>query len=416
MRKGKLTDSKKNEGIIQKAYAFFITFNNPRVHGIAGITPEEMESMSNEKICQLVAEGFCNRPSKHAAVVYCVSATGMEHIHAVFSGLNQIYFNTLKKFLGPAAHIEIQRGEKAEAEAYINKTGKYAEKGEKVLAKFQIGEIRSNQGHRSDLDLIREAINEGLTWKEVRRLNNRFFDTRITATIKNMYFDKREQETPFKRDVNVHWYCGDSGSGKTGVIFELVEKYGEGNVFLVSDYKNPFDGYAGEPVIILDEFRGQLPYAMVLGMLEGYKKEVHCRYANVTGLWTEVYITTIRTPEEVYEKMISEDEKHSDPISQLLRRINDISYCYRVNRPDGSKKDGKGNPAEFYRFSVSGETYRHMKTSTILGSKLEQLKRKAEEHYSANYQKPGDTVDAFGIKPEIIIPEKTEVPKLEAIL
>ena len=57
-----------------------------------------------------------------------------------------------------------------------------------------------------------------------------------------------------------------------------------------------------------------------------------------------------------------------------------------------------------------------MKTSTILGSKLEQLKRKAEEHYSANYQKPGDTVDAFGIKPEIIIPEKTEVPKLEAIL
>ena len=111
MGKKELTGTKKNEGTIKKAYAFFITFNNPRVHGIAGITPEEMESMSNEKICQLVAEKFCNRPSKHAAVVYCVSATGMEHIHAVFSGLNQIYFNTLKKFLGPAAHIEIQRGE-----------------------------------------------------------------------------------------------------------------------------------------------------------------------------------------------------------------------------------------------------------------------------------------------------------------
>ncbi len=38
MGKKELTGTKKNEGTIKKAYAFFITFNNPRVHGIAGIT------------------------------------------------------------------------------------------------------------------------------------------------------------------------------------------------------------------------------------------------------------------------------------------------------------------------------------------------------------------------------------------
>jgi len=48
MGKKELTGTKKNEGTIKKAYAFFITFNNPRVHGIAGITPEEMAKKLTE--------------------------------------------------------------------------------------------------------------------------------------------------------------------------------------------------------------------------------------------------------------------------------------------------------------------------------------------------------------------------------
>ena len=67
-----------------------------------------------------------------------------------------------------------------------------------------------------------------------------------------MYFDERNKETPFKRDVKVHWLVGESGSGKTGITLDLLEKYGEDGFYVVSDYQNPFDGYAGEPIIVLD--------------------------------------------------------------------------------------------------------------------------------------------------------------------
>lgn len=373
--------------------SWFVVCPNVDRNGVCNIGSEDMADWTEQEICDYVVDQWSTK-TKQAACLYCVSAAGMKHLHVVLCGNSAIRFSTVKKFIGNKAHIEMTMGTKAQAEAYINKTGKFEEKGEVILAKAQAGEIQGRQGQRTDIERIREAIDEGLTWEEVRRLDDKFYDSRMTAMIKNMFFDKRKQETPFKRTVNVHWFFGDSGSGKTGIIFELIAKYGEGNVYLVSDYQNPFDGYAGEPIIILDEYRGQLPYAVLLGMLEGYKKEIHCRYANVLGLWTEVYITTIKTPEEVYAKMIDKEEADTDPIGQLLGRIRDVSYCYRVNRPDGTKKDRDGEPAEFFRHTITGRDYRELKPGVY--SKVEQIKNAAELEYRALYCKLGDKVDAFG--------------------
>ncbi|MCD8224461.1 MAG: hypothetical protein LUC99_06395 [Clostridiales bacterium] len=397
----KVTKDKKGKSEVYdiRAYSFFFVAANPRVHGFAYISPEEMKSMSNEDICRTGTEKFCNTASKQAALLYCVSEGGLHHIHGILSSDYQIRLSTIKKFLGPSVHVEVTRGSKEEAEAYINKTGKYAEKGETILAKYQIGEIKGRQGKRTDFQVIKEYIDSGMTWTEIRRLDPRYYDSRYTTIIKNMYFDKRNADTPFKREVNVHWLTGESGSGKTGIIFELIKKYGESDVYLVSDYQNPFDGYAGEAVIILDEYRGQLPYATLLGMLEGYKKEIHCRYANVVGLWTEVYISTVKTPEAVYAKMIEKEDEKDDPIGQLLSRIADISYCYKVNRPSGTKTDRDGNKAEFYRHTISGKSYRDMKEKAGK-SKLEQIKDYARSKYMSSYAMPGDIVEVFGILPE----------------
>lgn len=381
----KATEKTKPEDI--RAYSYFVTFNNPRTHGIAGIGASEMNVLSNQDICNLVVQGWCNKPSKQAICTFCISAKGLEHIHGVFSSDNQIRFTTLKNFLGKEAHIEITRGNKAEAEAYINKTGKYEEKGETILAKAQIGEIRDNQGQRTDIQLIRSAIDDGMNWQQVVRLNDRFYDSRMTAMIKNMYFDKRKQETPLKRSVNVHWLVGLPGSGKTGIVFQLAEQYGEDDIFIVSDYQAPFDGYAGEKVIVLDEFRGQMAYSTLLDITEGYRKQIHCRNANALSLWNEVYITTVKTPEQVYAKMIDKEEADSDPIGQLLGRIKQFSYCYKVNRDNGSKTDRDGNPCEFYRCTISGKRYREM------NGDITHIKRIAQGEYQMKYKQPGDVIE-----------------------
>lgn len=377
-----------------RSRSWFIVCPNIDKNGVCGLNAEEVSKMSEQELCEYVVAQWCTA-TKQAACLYCVSKAGMKHLHFVGCGNNGIKFSTVKRFIGEKAHIEPTMGTKEQVEEYINKTGVFEEKGEVIIARAQQGDLVGKKGRRTDLEIIREAIDSGMTWQEVRRLKDSFFDNRITTIIKNMYFDKRSQETPFKRQVNVHWLCGLSGSGKTGIIYELIEKYGEGNVYLISDYQNPFDGYAGESVIIMDEFRGQLPYYTVLGLLEGYKKEVHCRYANVLGLWTEVYITTVKSPEEVYAKMIDKEDEATDPISQLLSRIKDFSYCYKVNRSEGTKTDRDGNAAEFYRFTMSGVDYRTLVYDKRKEDKMNVILKLAHIHYLIHYQKPGDKVEAF---------------------
>jgi hypothetical protein len=128
-------------------------------------------------------------------------------------------------------------------------------------------------------------------------------------------------------------------------------------------------------------------------MLEGYRKECHARFANGLGVWTDVYITTIKTPEQTYAKMIDSSEIDEDPISQLLSRITDITYCYKVNRETGEKLDRDNKACEFYRFTISGAEYRKLPKE-----KLHELKELAKIDYLNNYYQKGDKCEIFNIE------------------
>lgn len=379
-----------------KARSWFIVCPNVRENGAAGASPKEVSAWTDQQICEYVVSQWTkDSDTKQAACLYCKSKEGMEHLHVVLSGNNAMRFSTVKKFMGTKAHIEMTKGNKKQVEDYINKRGAFEEKGETILAKAQMGELVGRQGQRTDWQIIREGIEAGMTWKEVRRLDDKFFSPTYTTAIKQMYYDYRAQQTPFKRKVKVHWFLGDSGSGKTGITLELVAQVGEDNVYMVNDYKNPFDEYSGQRILVLDEFRGQLPYGLLLTISEGYKSQCPARYSNVTGLWDEIYITTILNPEKVYKKMMekadSDDEKE-DPIDQMMRRITDVTYCYKVLRENGSKTDDKGRNCEFYRYTVSSEEYKSYGKDSA-----KQLKREAYRDYCDHYLQAHDTCEAFSV-------------------
>ena len=58
--------------------------------------------------------------------------------------------------------------------------------------------------------------------------------------------------------------------------------------------------------------------------------QLHARYANVWALWREIYITSVLSPEELYAIMVPFELRATDSIWQMLRRINDITYCHKV--------------------------------------------------------------------------------------
>ena len=67
--------------------------------------------------------------------------------------------------------------------------------------------------------------------------------------------DARIPVREFKTDVVVLF--GPTGCGKTRAV---MDRYGARNVY-IKDASQWWDGYDVQPVVLLDEFYGQLPYA-----------------------------------------------------------------------------------------------------------------------------------------------------------
>ena len=299
--------------------SWFCTLNNPRNHGY--------DIADDDELLESVAFDFIKQSTtKSCILTLCVSAAGMEHIHAVFEDVVPMRFTAIKK-LFPAMNVLATRGNKKEAEDYINKVGKHAESGEIIKAKFQHGDIKGRQGQRFDLTVVQDLIKQGLKPSEIFDLDIKF--RRYEKLVKDAYYAKRVKESPLLRDVNVEWHYGKTGTGKSYTYIKLCEIYGRDEIYVVSDYESGYlDNYIGQKVLFLDEFRMGIPYGKLLSMLDSYTREFHARYSNVVGLWEKVVITSPYAPEQAYKQLVK-DNTRTDAQAQLMRRINSIIYHYK---------------------------------------------------------------------------------------
>lgn len=299
--------------------SWFCVFANPEEHGYEGEPHEIVE--------KIISEWIGDSKTRSCAVTYCISADGLRHLHAVFEDSKAMRFTVIKEVF-PSMHIEPTKGTKSQAEDYINKRGIFEESGEQVIYIGKHGDIQGAQGRRSDLEHIDELLDQGYTPRQIMLMDIQY--RRYEAIIRKAYYDKRFEKTPMKREVKVIWHIGASGSGKTYEFLKLAEELGSDQVYIMTDYENGgFDAYNGEPVLFIDEFRGQIKYSTLLStILQGYRVQIHCRYSNVYALWSEVHITSVLPPELLYHNMVSE-HKHYDTLDQLRRRITTIVYHYK---------------------------------------------------------------------------------------
>ncbi|NLG04557.1 MAG: replication protein RepA [Clostridia bacterium] len=292
--------------------------------------PQETYTGEAQNIAeQVLSEWVENQPTRTGAVAYCISADGLIHLHMVLEDSNKARFSAIKKAY-PRAHIEPTKGNKEQAEDYINKNGKFTEKGEKVIYIAKYGQIRGVQGQRKDLNIIEDYINEGKTptWVMKQQLAFRKYE----KLINDAYYQKRNDETPFLRDVKCVWHVGSSGTGKSYYANIIVKEKGEDFIYFVTDYDTgAFDKYNGQELLFLDEFRGQIKYSKLLAMLQGYKTQIYARYSNKLALWNEVHITSVLPPERVYTRMV-EENKDLDTYEQLRRRLYSIIYHWKNDK------------------------------------------------------------------------------------
>jgi len=119
--------------------------------------------------------------------------------------------------------------------------------------------------------------------------------------------------------TNVVVLWGLTGTGKTKRAYELASKLHEerGMSFYVKpSYNMWWPGYAGEELVIIDEFSGGWPIDYLLLVLDRYPLSVEVKGGNV-NLKAKNFIITSNTPPQEWYLTAPQEKKDA-----LLRRCN----------------------------------------------------------------------------------------------
>lgn len=122
------------------------------------------------------------------------------------------------------------------------------------------------------------------------------------------------------RNISVDYICGKSGSGKT---YDVYEVYGAKNIFSVDNYDGdfPFQGYKGQPVLLLDEYRSGFKWSYLLKILQGYPLQLNVKGSSTWASWTKVVIVSNIDITQQYQNTLDESR---DPLYR--RFINGIYF------------------------------------------------------------------------------------------
>lgn len=273
---------------------WLLTINNPIEKGF---THERIkEILSNIKL-----------------VYWCMSdETGHEgtfHTHIFIASTGGIRASTLQnKFTG--AHRDIAKGTCQQNRDYVFKEGKWLN-GEKGTTNHrdtheEWGEIPAErQGARNDLADLYDMIKGGMSTYEILETSPQYLmQIDKIERVRQMILEERNKNS--WRAVSVTYIWGETGTGKTRGV---MERYGYSNVFRVTDYDHPFDGYKGQDVILFDEYRSSLQFSQMLEWLDGYPVELRARYTNKQACYTKVYIISNIDIKEQYPNIQREDPR-----------------------------------------------------------------------------------------------------------
>lgn len=262
----------------KKSRKYQLTINNPLDKGM---THDEINGIMQ----------------KHPYVYYCLcdeigeSQTPHTHIYVCFE--NAVYFETLKKRF-PQAHIEKALGSSQENRDYIRKEGKYENSEKKetnIIETFEeYGKMPLDKATKNEkvTEQVLNMVKDGCSIAEI-------IMTFPSFSIKIPQIEQMRQtliEDNVKdvwRTLEVVYIYGDTATGKTRYV---MEKHGYSNVYKITNYKNPFDGYRNEDVILFDEFRDSLPLKDMLQYLDGYPCRLPARYTDRYACFTKVYMVS----------------------------------------------------------------------------------------------------------------------------
>lgn len=243
------------------------------------------------------------------------------HTHLFIMGDNGIMFSTVKKRF-PKAHIDYCRGLAQENRDYIRKEGKYHGSAKEETNLKDTFEESSDcpperPGRRNDLVDLYDMIKSGMDNFDILESDPMYMQQLDKIDRCRQIVKEKEFRNTF-RQLSVEYWSGTTDTRKTRTV---MEKYGYANVYRVTNYKYPFDGYNGQDVIVFEEFRNSFSIQEMLVLMDGYPLDLPCRYNNKTACYTKVYILSNTDLSDQYK---TEQAECKETWNAFLRRINAV--------------------------------------------------------------------------------------------
>lgn len=275
-------------------------------------------------------------PAEHAAVKVfldcsCVwgivapeiaPTTGTPHLQGACVLKKKTAFSTLRKVPGLLrARMAKMKGTPLSNQVYCRKAGVYSEYG-----------TPPNPGKRSDLLPVVQSIKAGKSMLDIVSDDTAAvvfvkYQRGLTA-LRNLTRERR------KLPPQVFWFYGPTGSGKSRAAFELaINKFG-GRHWCSSADLSWYDGYDGQELAILDDFRpGAIKFRMLLRILDRWPLSVP-----IKGSYTEwtPSIIIITCPLPYNELYRYRQDTVPEDLTQLKRRITES-----IQFPDQWESTGK---------------------------------------------------------------------------
>ncbi|MDR3186459.1 MAG: hypothetical protein LBU04_06640 [Christensenellaceae bacterium] len=119
---------------------------------------------------------------------------------------------------------------------------------------------------------------------------------------------------------------GSTGVGKT---YYGLNKYDYENVYVVDNYKNPFDGYNYEDNLLLYEFHSQITLPETLRLLDKYPMKLRSVITTNEVFYKSLY----NLKQTTNKKFIKDKQENKKTFEALFRRIkNQINFDNKADK------------------------------------------------------------------------------------